>query len=112
MCVCVCVRACVCVCVRPAILGLVPQHLFKHSICKATHWTETFIATDSEPHCCLMFVCLLFVLLFVLLLFLFSFVYLRCSPLHTEWLPGLNIVGRKPVNHAITEPLAPVLIER
>ena len=25
-----------------------PQPLFKHSICKATHWTETFIATDSQ----------------------------------------------------------------
>ena len=24
------------------------KHLFKHSICKATHWSETFIATDSK----------------------------------------------------------------
>ena len=30
----------------------------------------------------------------------------------TEWLPTLNKVGRKFVNHAITEPLSPVLIER
>ena len=30
----------------------------------------------------------------------------------SEWLPALNKAGRKPVNHAITEPLAPVLIER
>lgn len=24
------------------------QPLFKHSVCKASHWTETFINTDSE----------------------------------------------------------------
>jgi hypothetical protein len=48
--------------------------LFKHSICKATHWTETFITTD-------------------------------------KWFPALNKVGRKAVDHEITEPLPPVLIE-
>ena len=29
-----------------------------------------------------------------------------------EWLPALNKVGRKAVDHDITEPLAPVLIKR
>ena len=24
------------------------QHLFSHSICKATHWTEAFVATERQ----------------------------------------------------------------
>ena len=34
------------------------------------------------------------------------------SPSLSEWLPQLNKVGRKTVDHTITEPLAPVLIKR
>jgi hypothetical protein len=55
----------------PMVVGSKP--LFTHSICKATHWTETFIATD-------------------------------------KWFPQLNKVGRKKIDHDITEPLPPVLI--
>jgi len=42
-------------CYGRAVSMTVGKRLFKHSICKATHWTETFIATDSKWTCC--FVC-------------------------------------------------------
>lgn len=36
-------------------------------------------------------------------------VYVCCA---VDWFPALNQAGRKSVNHKITEPLAPVLVER
>ena len=64
-----------------------------------------FIATDSEYNahytapltwctdaCIVVRLCFIFVL--------------------PEWLPNLSKLGRKKVNHAITEPLSPVLVKR
>ena len=31
-------------------LSISSQTVFRHSICKASHWTESFIATESEYH--------------------------------------------------------------
>ena len=80
------------------------QPLFKHSICKATHWSETFIATDSMS------------VLKMKVQQTIQTNLIRSSilrfPLTPEWLPALNVVNRKAVDHDITEPMAPVLIER
>ena len=80
------------------------QPLFKHSICKATHWSETFIATDSMS-------ALKMKVQQTMQTNLIRSSILR-FPLTPEWLPKLNVVNRKAVDHDITEPLAPVLIER